>query len=106
MQYRSSRMTEELDVFRDQFRKFLARDLAPHAETWRKQKMVDRSVWRALGEMGALLPSVPEIYGGLGATFAYDAAVIEDIATVAPEANLREGAAAFVQKRPSHFTGR
>jgi hypothetical protein len=31
MQYRSSWMTEELDVFRDQFRKFLAKDLAPHA---------------------------------------------------------------------------
>ena len=58
MQYRSSWMTEELDVFRDQFRKFLAKDLAPHAERWRDQKMVDRSAWRALGEMGALLPSV------------------------------------------------
>jgi acyl-CoA dehydrogenase len=78
-------MTEELDVFRDQFRKFLAKDLAPHAETWRHQKMVDRSAWRALGEMGALLPSVPEAYGGLGASFAYDAAVIEDIETVVPE---------------------
>ena len=85
MTYRSSWMTEELDVFRDQFRKFLAKDLAPHAETWRNQKMVDRSAWRALGEMGALLPSVPEAYGGLGATFAYDAAVIEDIETVVPE---------------------
>src|SRR4051794_41846334 len=48
--------------------------------------MVDRSAWRALGEMGALLPSVPEAYGGLGATFAYDAAVLEDIETVVPEA--------------------
>jgi acyl-CoA dehydrogenase len=53
-------MTEELDVFREQFRKFLAKDLAPHAEKWRDQKMVDRSAWRGLGEMGALLPSVPE----------------------------------------------
>ena len=85
MQYRSSWMTEELDVFRDQFRKFLAKDLAPHAEKWREQKMVDRSAWRALGEMGALLPSVPEAYGGLGATFAYDAAVLEDIESVVPE---------------------
>ena len=68
MIYRSPWMTEELDVFRDQFRKFLAKDLAPHAETWRKQKMVDRSAWQALGDMGALLPSVPEEYGGLGAT--------------------------------------
>ena len=85
MEYRSSWMTEELDVFRDQFRRFLAKDLAPHAEKWRQQKMVDRSAWRALGEMGALLPSVPEAYGGLGATFAYDAAVLEDMQSVVPE---------------------
>jgi acyl-CoA dehydrogenase len=85
MHYRSSWMTEELDTFRDQFRKFLAKDLAPHAEKWREQKLVDRSAWRALGEMGALLPSVPEAYGGLGATFAYDAAVLEDIESTVPE---------------------
>ena len=84
--YRSCWMTEELDSFRDQFRKFLAKDLAPHAEKWRQQKMVDRSAWRALGEMGALLPSVPEAYGGLGATFAYDAAVFEDMQSVVPDA--------------------
>jgi len=86
MEYRSSWMTEELDVFRSQFRKFLAKDLAPHAEKWRQQKMVDRSAWRGLGEMGALLTSVPEAYGGLGATFAYDAAVFEDLESVVPEA--------------------
>ena len=85
MIYRSSWMTEELDVFRDQFRKFLAADLAPHAEEWREQKMVDRSAWKALGDMGALLPSVPEAYGGLGTTFAYDAAVFEDIESIVPE---------------------
>jgi len=49
MTYRSSWMTEELDAFRDPFRRFLAKDLAPHAERWRNQKMVDRSAWRALG---------------------------------------------------------
>ncbi len=80
-------MTEELDVFRDQFRKFLAKDLEPHAEKWRKQKVVDRSAWRSLGEMGALLPSVPEEYGGLGASFAYDAAVFEDLESIVPELN-------------------
>lgn len=85
MQYRSSWMTEELDVFRDQFRRFLAKDLEPHAEKWRKQKVVDRLAWRALGEMGALLPSVPEEYGGLGATFATDAAVFEDLESIVPE---------------------
>ncbi|NVN87128.1 MAG: acyl-CoA dehydrogenase family protein [Rhodopseudomonas sp.] len=86
MQYRSSWMTEELDSFRDQFRKFLAKDLAPHAEKWRAQKMVDRSAWLALGKMGALLPSIPEAYGGLGATFAYDAAVFEEMESEVPDA--------------------
>ena len=80
MTYRSSWMTEELDVFRDQFRKFLARDLAPHGEKWRQQKMVDRSAWRALGEMGALLPSVPEAYGGAGADKLYSVIQMEELA--------------------------
>jgi acyl-CoA dehydrogenase len=79
-------MTEELDAFRDQFGKFLARELAPHAAKWRAQKMVDRSAWLALGRMGALLPSVPEAYGGLGASFAYDAAVFEAIESELPDA--------------------
>jgi acyl-CoA dehydrogenase len=87
MSYRSPWMTEELGIFRDQFRKFLATELAPHAEGWRKQKVVDRFAWRRLGEMGALLPSVPEAYGGLGTSFAYDAAVFDDIESTVPELN-------------------
>ncbi len=86
MQYRSPWMTEELETFRDQFRRFLAKDLAPNADKWRAQKMVDRSAWLKLGEMGALLPSIPEAYGGLGATFAYDAAVFEDMEAIVPDA--------------------
>ncbi|UYO54835.1 acyl-CoA dehydrogenase family protein [Rhodopseudomonas palustris] len=86
MEYRSPWMTEELDTFRNQFRKFLAKDLAPDGDKWRKQKMVDRSAWLKLGEMGALLPSVPEEYGGLGASFAYDAAVYEDMEKIVPDA--------------------
>ncbi|MBV8184779.1 MAG: acyl-CoA dehydrogenase family protein [Hyphomicrobiales bacterium] len=85
MTYRSAWMTAELDQFRDQFRDFLGRQLAQEAEKWRKQKMVDRSAWRALGEMGALLPSVPERYGGIGGNFAHEAAVIEDLETIVPE---------------------
>lgn len=85
MAYRSSWMTEELDVFRDQFRRYLAKDLAPRAEEWRKNKITDRHSWRGLGAMGALLPSIPEDYGGLGASFAYEAAVIEDIVAVLPD---------------------
>jgi acyl-CoA dehydrogenase len=78
-------MAEELEAFRDQFRRFLAKELAPRAERWRQDKIVDRAAWRALGNIGALLPSVPEAYGGQGGTFAYDAAVIEDLENVVSE---------------------
>ncbi|HXW19819.1 MAG TPA: acyl-CoA dehydrogenase family protein [Roseiarcus sp.] len=85
MAYRSSWMTEELDAFRDQFRRYLAKELAPRAEEWRKNKIVDRDAWRGVGALGALLPSIPEAYGGLGATLAYEAAVIEDIVGILPD---------------------
>ncbi len=84
MPYRSAWMTPELSAFRDQFRRFLSAELAPRAESWRRAKMVDRDAWRALGDMGALLPSVPEPYGG-GGSFAFEAAVIEDISALAPD---------------------
>jgi acyl-CoA dehydrogenase len=78
-------MTEELSAFRDQFRRFLTKELAPRAEKWRQDKIVDRAAWRALGDIGALLPSVPEAYGGQRTSFAYEAAVIEDLENVVSE---------------------
>jgi len=85
MPHQSNWMNPELGAFRDSFRRFLSADLAPKAGGWRKAKMVERDAWRALGEIGALLPSVPEAYGGIGGSFAFEAAVIEDITTLVPD---------------------
>jgi acyl-CoA dehydrogenase len=85
MTYQSAWMNADLSAFRDQFRRFLINDMAPKAESWRRAKMVERGAWRALGRIGALLPSVPEAYGGGGGTFASEAVVIEDIASLVPE---------------------
>lgn len=70
-------MTEELTLFAASFASFWPRIWRHTRRSGVIRKMVDRPAWRALGEMGALLTSVPETYGGLGATFAYDAAVFE-----------------------------
>jgi acyl-CoA dehydrogenase len=83
--HRSSWMTEELDIFRDGFRRFLSTELAPRAAGWREGKRVDKSAFRALGEMGALCPDAPEELGGLGGSFAHVAAVIEDLEYDLPE---------------------
>lgn len=85
MTYRPHWMTDEIAAFRDSFRRFLTTTLAPHAEHWRTNRVVDRSAWRALGDMGALLTDIPEEYGGLGATFAHEAAVLEDLTQILPE---------------------
>lgn len=82
---RSPWITDEIAAFREAFRRFLGTEIAPHGERYRAQKMVDRAAWRKLGEMGALLPSVPEAYGGLGGSYAHEAAIIEDLESVAPE---------------------
>src|SRR5487761_459073 len=85
MEHSSPWVTSDIVLFRDQFRRFLADRMAPQAERWRRQKIVDRAAWRAMGEMGALLPSVPEEFGGQGGTFAHEAAVIEELELGVPE---------------------
>lgn len=85
MTYRSSWMTPDLDLFRETFRRYLSSTLAPRAERWRADKMIDRDAWLALGEMGALCPDAPEEYGGLGGSFAHVTAVIEDLEYELPE---------------------
>ena len=62
----SAWMTPELESLRDQFGRFLDAELKPHAARWRRQRMIDRSDWTALGGMGALGAAIPEEWGGSG----------------------------------------
>ena len=38
--------TEEQDMFRDAYRKFLATEIVPHMEAWREAGIVDREAFR------------------------------------------------------------
>ena len=53
-------------AFRDSFRTFLEREVAPFHEAWEEQGYVDRGVWNKAGENGFLCTSMPEEYGGAG----------------------------------------
>jgi alkylation response protein AidB-like acyl-CoA dehydrogenase len=72
--------TAEHTLFRDQVRKFIARNIAPHSDRWEEQGIVDREAWTQAGEAGLLCPTVPEEYGGLGLDFGYNAVIDEEIA--------------------------
>jgi acyl-CoA dehydrogenase len=75
MNHRPTWLTEDVAQFRDSVRKVFEREFAPLEERWRKQHLADRAVWRQAGEMGLLLASIPEQYGGAGGTFAHEAVV-------------------------------
>ncbi len=74
--------TEEHDIFRDAFRKFLEKEVVPHQEDWWEAGMVPREIWSKTGEQGFIAPWLPEEYGGAGADFLYSAVEIEEMAKI------------------------
>jgi acyl-CoA dehydrogenase len=70
---------QEQEIFRDQVRRFLDRELYPNLDRWEKEGIVDRKFWLASGAAGLLCPQVPEEYGGLGLDFRYNAIIDEEI---------------------------
>jgi alkylation response protein AidB-like acyl-CoA dehydrogenase len=69
----------DLDMFRDQVRKFFDKELYPHLDRWEEDGIVDRSFWKAYGEAGLLCPQVPAEYGGLGLDYRYNAVIGEEL---------------------------
>jgi len=73
------RRDEEIQIFNDAVATFFDKELKPHVESWREARQVPRDVWYKAGEMGLLLPSAPEEYGGAGGDFRHDAVIIEQL---------------------------
>ena len=58
--------SEEHELFRGQCRKFVERELSPHAREWEEKKEFPNEVFRWVGEMGYHGMLIPEEYGGVG----------------------------------------
>ncbi len=74
--------TEEHELFRDQVRRFVDKEVEPKVPEWNERGMVDRAIWKRLGDEGLLGANAPVEYGGSGQSFLYDAIVIEELARV------------------------
>ncbi|MDG4665076.1 acyl-CoA dehydrogenase family protein [Mycobacterium sp. 236(2023)] len=78
--YERTLFEPEHEMFRESFRTFLDRHVAPHHEQWEKDKLVDRDVWLEAGKQGFLGMAVPEEYGGGGVDdFRYNTVITEEI---------------------------
>lgn len=73
-------MSEELDLFRDNVRRFIDAEVVPNYEAWEKAEVFPRSLWNALGAQGLLGVDLPEAYGGVGVDFLFSMAIQEEFA--------------------------
>lgn len=73
--------TEEQQLFRDAYRRFLAAEIVPHMESWREAGIVDREAFRKAGEHGFLMVWPEERYGGMGdPDFRFEQIIMEETA--------------------------
>ncbi len=85
--YRHRWMDDEIEAFRDQVRRYIAGEMAPHLDGWRRQGYIPREVWQPFGQMGFLLPELAEAYQGAGASLAYQLVVQDELARAEMPAN-------------------
>ena len=71
--------TPDHEAFRDSFRRFMEKEIAPHHADWEEQGYVDRAVWNKAGENGFLCMTMPEEYGGAGADKLYSVIQMEEL---------------------------
>lgn len=73
---------EDHNMFREQARRFVDREICPYIEEWNKKGIVPKEVWQKAGKAGLLCSTVPEEYGGAGGDFGHSAVMIEELARV------------------------
>ena len=79
VKYQRTLFEPEHELFRESYRAFLDRHVAPYHDQWEKDKIVDRGVWLEAGKQGFLGMAVPEEYGGGGnPDFRYNTIVVEE----------------------------
>ena len=72
-------MSEDLVQFGDAIRRFSKEYLEPNDVAWRTQKQATREAWLKAGELGMILPDLPEQYGGFGGTPAHAAVAFWEV---------------------------
>ncbi len=75
-----SGLDDELEMIRDQFRRFADEQVVPHAHGWHmRDELIPMEIIEALAEMGVFGLTIPEEFGGLGMSKASMVVVSEEL---------------------------
>ncbi len=77
--YRSPWETEDHSIFRDSVRKFIESEFVPNRQRWIERKHMEPEYWQKAGAIGMLCPDIPDVYGGAGGDFGFDAITYEEL---------------------------
>lgn len=70
----------EFELFRDNVKRFLEKEIAPFYAQWEKDGLMPRDVWLKLGENGLLAVDQAEEFGGAAVPYQYSALILEEVA--------------------------
>lgn len=73
-------MSEELQLFRENVKRFVDNSIKPNYDQWEKDEIFPRQLWNQLGEQGLLAVDIPETYGGFGTDFRFSIVIQEEFA--------------------------
>jgi len=78
MQHRPHWFTDEHELFRREFRKFIETEIAPNADAWEEAECIPREVYQRFGELGFFGVRYPEEQGGSGGDIWHTVVVCEE----------------------------
>jgi alkylation response protein AidB-like acyl-CoA dehydrogenase len=73
-------VSEELELFRENVKRFVAEEVLPHYDQWERDEIFPRELWNKVGEQGLLCVDIPETYGGFGTDFLFSMIIQEEFA--------------------------
>jgi acyl-CoA dehydrogenase len=94
--FQISPYSEEHELFRQQLRRFLEKDLIPHVMEWEEKKYYPDEVFRQTGAMGCHGILIPEEYGGSNGDYLMAAVWTEEMARLSGGISAGLGMHAFI----------
>jgi len=83
---------EDLELLRSTVARFVAEEIAPHADAFDRAGAFPRRLWERMGELGLLGPTVPAAWGGAGLGYLAHLIIMEEISRGSASVGLSYGA--------------